>query len=98
MDAHPCRCFFLEPQLTFHRRYEALRAFFVEDRPVAEVAAQFGYKPTALQVMIRRFHAQFRRGQVPPFSFLTVADGHPADGVVKTGTALRSPPSRTSAS
>jgi hypothetical protein len=98
MDGHSCRSFFLEPQLTSHRRYEALRACFVEDRPVAEVAAQFGYKPTALQVMIRRFRAQFRRGQVPPFSSPTVADGHPANGAVKIATALSNPPSRTSAS
>ena len=67
MDGQPCRRFFLDPQLTFHRRYEALRAFFVEDRPVAEIAAQFGYKPAALNVMISRFHAQFRRGAFPPF-------------------------------
>ena len=72
MDAQPCRRFFLDPQLTFHRRYEALRAFFVEDRPVAEIASQFGYKPTALNVMISRFHAQFRRGNVPPFLSPTV--------------------------
>jgi hypothetical protein len=65
MDGQLCRRFFLDPQLTFHRRYEALRAFFVDDRPVAEIAAQFGYKPTALNVMISRFHAQFRRGSVP---------------------------------
>ena len=64
MDGHPCRRFFLDPELTFHRRYEALRAFFVEDRPVAEIASQFGYKPNALNVMISRFHAQFRRGPV----------------------------------
>ena len=76
MDGHSCRSFFLEPQLTFHRRYEALRACFVEDRPVAEVAAQFGYKPTALQVMIRRFHAQFRRG---------VAVHSELDGVMHNG-------------
>ena len=43
MDGQPGRRFFLDPQLTFHRRYEALRAFFVEDRPLAEVAAKFGY-------------------------------------------------------
>jgi hypothetical protein len=98
MDAHPCRCFFLEPQLTLHRRYEAPRAFFIEDRPVAEIAAQFGYKPSALPVMIRRFRAQFRRGQVPPFSSPTVAGDHPAQGGVKTGTAPKDPPSRTSAS
>jgi transposase-like protein len=98
MDAQLCRSFFLEPQLTFHRRYEALRAFFVEDRPVAEIAAQFGYKPTALHVMIRRFRAQVRRGQVPPFSSPTVAGDHRADRVVKTGTAPKNPPSRTSGS
>jgi hypothetical protein len=72
MDAQPCRRFFLDPHLTFHRRYEALRAFFVDDRPVAEIASQFGYKPTALNVMISRFHAQFRRGSVPPFLSPTV--------------------------
>jgi hypothetical protein len=60
MDGQPCR------------RFEALRAFFVEGRPVAEIASQFGYKPTALNVMISRFHAQFRRGSVPPFLSPTV--------------------------
>jgi hypothetical protein len=84
MDGQPCRRFFLDPQLTFHRRYEALRAFFVEDRPVTEIAAQFGYKPTALNVMISRFHAQFRQGCVPPFSSLTVEGDHRANGAVKT--------------
>ena len=67
MDGQPCRCFFLDPQLTFHRRYEALRAFFVEDRPVAEIASRFGYTPTALNVMISRFHARFAGGVFPPF-------------------------------
>jgi hypothetical protein len=83
MDGQPCRRFFVEPKLTFHRRYEALRAFFVENRPVTEIAAQFGYKPTALQVMIRRFHAQFRRGHVPPFLSPTVEGDHLANSVVK---------------
>ena len=98
MDANPCRCFFLEPQLTFHRRYEALRAFFIDHRPAAEIAAHFGYKLTAFHVMISRFRAQVRQGRVPPFSSPTVADGHPANGAVKIGTALSNPPSRTSAS
>ena len=98
MDSHPCGSFFLEPRSTFHRRYEALRAVFVEARPVAEVAARFGYKPTALRVMIRRFRGKFRRGQVPPFSSPTVAGDRPAGGGVKTGTALSHPPSRTGGS
>jgi hypothetical protein len=29
MDDTPCRQFFLEPVETYHRQYEALRAFFV---------------------------------------------------------------------
>ena len=84
MDGQPCRHFFVKPQLTFHRRYEALRAFFVEDRPVPEIAAQFGYKPTALKVMISRFHTQFRQGSVPPFLSPTVEEGHRASSDVKT--------------
>jgi hypothetical protein len=84
MDGQPCRQFFLAPQLTFHRRYEALRAFFVEDRPVPEIAAQFGYKPTALKVMISRFSTQLRQGSVPPFLSPTVEEGHPASNDAKT--------------
>ena len=84
MDGQLCRRFFLDPQMTFHRRYEALRAFFVDDRPVAEIAAQFGYKPTALNVMISRFHAQFRRGNVPPFLSPMVEGDLPVNGDVKT--------------
>ena len=84
MDGQLCRRFFLDPQLTFHRRYEALRAFFVDDRPVAEIAAQFGYKPTALNVMISRFHAQFRRESVPPFLSPMVEGDLPVSGDVKT--------------
>jgi hypothetical protein len=87
MDAQPCRRFFLEPNLTFHRRYEALRAFVVDNRPAAEIAAQFGYKLTAFNVMISRFRAQVRQGQVPPFLSPTGAGDHPASGVVKISTA-----------
>jgi hypothetical protein len=84
MDGQPGRRFFLDPQLTFHRRYEALRAFFVEDRPLAEVAAKFGYKPTALNVMLSRFKSQLRKGHVPPFLSRTAAGAHRASGAVKT--------------
>jgi hypothetical protein len=34
---------FLAPQNSTHRQYEALRAYFVERAPAAEVAARFGY-------------------------------------------------------
>lgn len=71
MEDDLCRRFFLDPQETFHRRYEALRAFFVERRSLEETAAQFGYRVGALKSMISRFRAGFRTGQAPPFFFPT---------------------------
>jgi hypothetical protein len=83
MDGQLGRRFFLDPQLTFQRRYEALRAVIAEDRPVNEVAAKFGYKPAALNVMISRFSSQLRKGCVPPFFLLTAADAHLGSDAVK---------------
>lgn len=37
-----CRRFFLAPKQTLHRRYEALRAVFVDQQPQLEVAKRFG--------------------------------------------------------
>lgn len=93
MDDQPCRDFFLEPKSTFHRRYEALRAFFIEGRPPAEVAARFGYKPAALNVLISRFRRAARGQDVPPFSSRTAADGHRAGRGARTATGRRRPPS-----
>jgi hypothetical protein len=83
MDGQLGRRFFLEPRLTFQRRYEALRAVVVEGRPVTEVAMSFGYKPSALSVMISRFNSQLRRGSVPPFFLLTDVDAHRGGRAVK---------------
>ena len=94
MDDQPCRSFFLQPRSTFQRRYEALRAFFIEGRPLAEVAAQFGYKPTALNVLISRFRHDVRGQDIPPFSSRTAADDPraPRVGRTKAGrTRLPSP-------
>jgi hypothetical protein len=49
------RKFFLEPTLSRHRQYEALRAFFIEGRPSAQVARDFGYTPGSFQVLCHRF-------------------------------------------
>jgi hypothetical protein len=46
---------FLEPANPTHRRYEALRAYFVEERPSAEVAARFGYTPGSFRVLCHAF-------------------------------------------
>lgn len=57
------RQFFLAPSLPRQRQYEALRAFFVEGRPSAQVARDFGYTPGSFQVLCHRF----RRDPDPVF-------------------------------
>lgn len=47
--------FFLEPQSDVHRRYEALRTFYVECLRSAEAARRFGYTPGAFRVLCHRF-------------------------------------------
>ena len=67
MDDDLCRRYFLEPAQPLHRRYEVLRAFFVERRPQAEIAARFGLTTATVQSLVRDFRAQWRDGQPSPF-------------------------------
>ena len=60
--------FFLEPHPPLHRRYEALRAVFVEHQPQVEVAERLGYTYTALRRLVSDFRAQYRADQMPPFA------------------------------
>ncbi len=46
---------FLEPANSTHRRYEALRAYFVEKVSSREAAERFGYSPGAFRVMCSTF-------------------------------------------
>ena len=58
---------FLEPANATHRQYEALRAFFVERLPVAEIAKRFGYSPGSLRVLVHKFrHGPGRQFFLPP--------------------------------
>ena len=61
---------FLEPANATHRQYEALRAFFVEGIPSAEVARSFGYTPGSFRVLVHQFRQNPRRD-----FFLTPAKG-----------------------
>jgi hypothetical protein len=61
---------FLEPVNATQRQYEALRAFFVDGLPGAEVAKRFGYSPGSFRVLVHHFRQDPRR----PF-FLTPAKG-----------------------
>ncbi len=47
--------FFLAPDSTPQRQYEALRCFFVEGVPSREAARRFGYSPGAFRVLCHQF-------------------------------------------
>jgi hypothetical protein len=67
MDDTRSRQFFLQPRATFHRQYEALRAFFVDRQPLEHIARQFGFQCASLRSLISRFRGQLEAGEVPPF-------------------------------
>jgi hypothetical protein len=52
---------FLQPASATHRQYEALRAFFVEGLPAAEVAERFGYTPGSFRVLAHHFRRDPQR-------------------------------------
>jgi hypothetical protein len=58
-----CRRFFLAPRDAKQRQYEALRAYFVEERPSHEVARAFGYTPGAFRTLCYAF----RHERAPAF-------------------------------
>lgn len=47
--------FFLAPEHPLHRQYEALRAFFVDEEPSADVAHRFAYSPGSFRVLCHEF-------------------------------------------
>lgn len=60
---------FLAPTNSTHRQYEALRAYFVDQLPAAEVAARFGYTVGSLHQLAHQFrHNPARRffAEPPP--------------------------------
>jgi hypothetical protein len=95
MDRSHVRQFFLAPQQTFQRRYEALRAIFVDAEPLDQVAERFGYKPSTLRSMASRLRADWRRGVTPPFSARTVAGDLPGRAQAQTDRCPKHRQSRT---
>lgn len=96
MDDDLCRQFFLQPQATRHRRYEALRAFFIEGQPLAAIAERFGYRLSSLKSLVCRFRASCVHGNPAPFFFPTGVDALPANVAAKTVTGPNAPLPRTS--
>lgn len=73
-DITQLKRFFLEPQSTAHRQYEALRAFIVEEVPGKQAAERFGYTEGSFRLLVHGFrrdpHRQFfissrKRGRPP---------------------------------
>jgi hypothetical protein len=58
MDLADC---FLTPQNTTHRQYEALRAYFVERLPAAEVGKRFGYSTGSVHQLVHQFRQNPQR-------------------------------------
>jgi hypothetical protein len=58
-----CRRFFAAPATARQRQYEALRAFYLDQLPSAEVARRFGYSAGAFRVLCH----SFRHGDLPEF-------------------------------
>jgi len=65
--------FFAVPGTPRQRQYEALRAFFLEKKPSAEAARDFGYSPGAFRVLCH----QFRHDPDAREFFLVTAVGRP---------------------
>jgi hypothetical protein len=88
MDDQDCQQFFLDPCQTLQRHYEALRAFFVERRPLPDIARQFGFAHGTLRNLVCQFRARCQAGHLPPFSSHQRADDPTAP---TTTTAQRVP-------
>src|SRR3954454_12214431 len=76
LTADPHARFFLAPETPLQRQYEALRAYFVEQRPSREVARRFGYTPGSFRVLCHQFrHDPAKRDDFFPAA---VQGPHPA--------------------
>jgi transposase len=69
MDDTHCQQFFQDPDDPMQRRYEALRAVFVEGFSQKQAADRYGFSHGALRNLIHDFRQAARNGSPPPFSF-----------------------------
>jgi transposase len=78
MDDTSYREFFARPTQPYHRRYEALRAVFLDGRSQKDVADQFGYRYSTLRQLVYEFRRQGRDlGDASPFFKSRSADAQP---------------------
>ena len=58
MDDARCREFFSQPTQPYHRRYEALRAVFLDGDAQKDVADRFGFQYSSLRQLVYEFRQQ----------------------------------------
>jgi hypothetical protein len=68
MDAARCRRFFFDADsATYHRQYEALRAFFVDGLPQNDVADKYGYTHGSMRQLAHQLRTAIHSDSPPPF-------------------------------
>jgi transposase len=72
------RAFFLQPRSSRHRRYEVLRARFVEKLSIKQIAKRFGLSALTVDSQIRDFKRDMDRGE-PPVFFARLRPGPKSD-------------------
>jgi len=68
---------FQAPQSIMHKQYEALRAFFVENKSAQEVANQFGYTKTTIYSLVRDLKIRLQTSGSVEYFFNQPARGRP---------------------
>jgi hypothetical protein len=68
MDRNICQQYFLRPDERLQRRYEVLRAVFIDDETALEVAERFRLSHGTVRNWVSQFGATLERGERPPFS------------------------------
>lgn len=75
MDRNACQQFFLHPGGIGQRRYEVLRAVFVDEDTALDVAERFSLSHGTVRNWVSQFGAQLKRGEQPPFSMAAPRTG-----------------------
>ena len=66
MDRNTCQQFFLQPGGMGQRRYEVLRAVFVDDDTTLDVAERFSLSHGTVRNGVSQFGGSWERGEQPP--------------------------------
>ena len=76
----PESLFFLRPEEPIHKRYEALRSFYVEGMTAREVSAKFGYTVSTVYAKRERFQDTSRLGTTELLVLHPTATGTETEG------------------